>query len=315
MLETSALKSSLNTELSPVFFATSPLFPDLSTLRQSSGTVTFDRGQLTTDFKTPTGETKGTLSIAQFTTDLSNSLTQLQGDLTFDQGIVTSNLSTPSGDLTGSFPFAQGAAQLISEFVKGFVGTVPFSDGTIDIDIPTVLGQVKGSIEFGNGALVTNLATPFGGYFSSIDFKESDQYAFKFGNVPGVVNFNDGLVILDFQPQTPGNEIGIPINALSGNIAFKDGQATLNIPTPFGSFATSFDLSAFAKTATTNALQGSGTVRFKDGVATIDTTGSLGTIQTTLNLPELVQNIGSTLATVQGTVRFNNGAVTSASIS
>lgn len=309
MPDISTLNSSLSTDLLRSV-ATSPLFPDLPTLRQSSGTITFNQGQITTDFETPSGEIGGTISIAQFTTDLSSSLKRLQGDLTFERGIVTSDLTTPNGALKGSFPFAQDAGRLISDFVKGISGRVPFSDGKIDVDISTLFGKVKGSIEFGNGALVTNLTTPLGSYFSSIDFKESDQLKSN-GDTPGVVNFNDGLVILDFQPQTPGDEIAIPINAISGNVTFKNGKATLNFPTPFGTIATNFDLSALAATATTDALQGSGTVKLKDGIATIDTTGSLGKIQTILALPKLVQNLGSTLATAQGTVQLNNGTITS----
>ncbi|MCU0551086.1 MAG: hypothetical protein MUC48_17195 [Leptolyngbya sp. Prado105] len=308
MLESSPLQSSLSTEGLPVLFATASLFPDLLTLSRSSGILTFDQGQLTARFETPTGETTSTISIAQLTTDLSNSLKQLQGSLTFDGGIVTRSLITPTGNLTGSVAFAEEAAERIRNFVKGISGNVAFADGKIEVDIPTLFGQVKGAIEFGNGALVTNLTTPFGGYFSSIDFKESDQYQFNFGGFPGVVNFNDGLVILDFQPQTPDDEIAIPINALSGNIAFQDGQATLNLPTPFGSLATRFDLSALVPS---DALRGSGTVKFNNGIASIDVSGGLGTINTTLDLPKLVQTVGSTLATAQGTIQFNNGVITS----
>lgn len=310
IMERSTLNSSLGTEFLPIAIATSSLFPELVPLRQSSGTLTFNNGQLTTDLKTPSGEIKGTISISQYTTELSNSLKQLQGSLTFDQGIVTSDLTTPTGDIEGSFPFAQDAGVLIRDFVKEISGRVPFADGQIEVDIPTLFGQVKGAIEFGNGALVTNLTTPLGSYFSSIDFKESDQIKFKFGNVPGVVNFNDGLVILDFQPQTPGDEIAIPINAISGDVIFKNGQATVSIPSPFGSIAANFDLSALAATTTTDALQGSGTVKFTNGVAAIDVTGNLGTIQTKLDLPQLVQNLGSKLATAQVTIQLNNGTIT-----
>ncbi len=307
----STLRTSLSTEILPVAALTSPLLPSFSSLRQSSGTITFDNGQLTTNFKTATGETKETFSIAQLTNDFSIALQQLQGTLSFNQGTVTSNLTTPTGNLTGTIAFAQEASQVVSDLVKGISGNVPFSDGNLDIDIPTLLGEVKGSIEFGNGALVTNLTTPMGSYFSSIDFKPQDQFKFKFGNTPGVVNFNDGLVILDLLPQTQGDEIAVPINALSGNIAFKNGTATLSIPTPLGSSATNFDLSALATESVTNALNGSGIVTFTNGIAAIDIIGGLGKVQTTLNLSQLAQALGSTLARTQGTISFNNGTVTS----
>jgi hypothetical protein len=243
MLEPSTLKSSLNTEPSPVFFASSSLFPELPTFKQSGGTL---------DLQIPSGKTQETISIAQLPTDFSNSL---------NREIFTSDLTTPSGDQKG---LAQDVIASISDLVKGLSGTVPFADGKIDVNLPTSTGSVKGSIEFGNGALVSNLTTPFGNYFSSIDFKPSDQYAFNFNGTPGVVNLDDGLVILDFQPQTQNDEIAIPINALSGNVTFKDGRAILNIPTPFGAFATNLDLSALVRPI---ALQGSETLTVHNGIA------------------------------------------------
>jgi hypothetical protein len=242
MLEPSTLKSSLNTEPSPVFLASSSLFPELPTFKQSGGTL---------DLQTPSGKTQETISIAQLPTDFSNSL---------NREIFTSDLTTPSGDQK---VLGQDVIASISDLVKGLSGTVPFSDGKIDVDLPTSTGSVKGSIEFGNGALVSDLTTPFGNYFSSIDFKPSDQYAFNFNGTPGVVNLDDGLVILDFQPQTQNDEIAIPINALSGNVTFRSGQAALNIPTPFGAFATNLDLSALVRPS---ALQGSETLTVHNGI-------------------------------------------------
>ncbi|MBD1844730.1 hypothetical protein H6F89_15260 [Cyanobacteria bacterium FACHB-63] len=278
----------------------------LPMLMQSSGTLRFNNGQLAIDVNTPTGETNQTISIAQVANDVSSALQQLQGTLSFNQGSVTSNLATPIEDFTGTIAFAETASNFVENAVKSISGSVPFSDGRLVIDIPSV---VNGTIEFGNGALVTNLSTPIGSYFSSIDLEE--QVAFNFGSVPGVVNFDDGLVILDLQPQTQGGDIAAPINAISGTVVFNNGQATLNIPTPFGTLATNFDLSALATEAVTDALNGSGTVTFNSGIATIDTTGGLGTVQTTLNLPQLAQDFGSILANTQGTVSFDQGLVTS----
>ncbi|BAU14868.1 hypothetical protein LEP3755_54230 [Leptolyngbya sp. NIES-3755] len=288
-----------------------PLLPSLSTLRQSSGTLTFNNGQLTSRFNTPSGETNSTVSISQLTTDVSTALQQLQGTLTFDRGSVTSDLTTPSGTLTGTVPFAQSVSSFVDDIVRSFSGNVPFSDGKLNIDIPTPFGQIAGTIEFGNGALVSNLDTPLGSYFSSIDFREQDQFPFTFSGLPGVVNFNDGLVILDLVPQTQGEEIAVPINALSGNIAFNNGQATLSIPTPLGSFSTNFDLSTLVAETVTDALNGSGTVTFTNGIAAIDVSGGLGTVRTTLNLPQLAQDFGTLLVNSQGTISFDRGIVTS----
>lgn len=229
------LESTLTTPLTTELLPTASLLPTLSTLRQSSGLLTLNNGQLTSEFKTPTGETESTLR--------------------FDQGSVTSNLTSASGDLTGTIAFSQVIGNTVSEVVKSISGSVPFANGQLNIDVPTEMGEVKGTIEFGNGALVTNLATPTGNYFSSIDFKEQDQFKFNAGNIPGVVNFNDGLVVLALQPQIQGDKIAVPINAIRGTIAFKNGQATLSVPTPFGSFNTNFDLSALAAQTATNALE------------------------------------------------------------
>ncbi|MBE9009848.1 hypothetical protein IQ250_06480 [Pseudanabaenaceae cyanobacterium LEGE 13415] len=308
MFESSTLTTSLNIEALSI---AAPLLPSLPTLRQSSGSLTFNNGQLTSRFNTPDGETSSTVSIAQFTSDLSTALQQLEGTLTFDRGNVTSDLTTPNGALTGTFPFAQSVSSFLDDIVRSFSGNVPFSDGRLNLDIPTPFGQIAGTIEFGNGALVSNLNTPLGSYFSSIDFREQDQIPFSFNGVPAVVNFNDGLVILDLFPQTQGDEIGIPINSLNGNIAFNNGQATLSIPTPFGSVATNFDLSALVNETVTDALDGSGTVTFTNGIAAIDVSGDLGTVRTTLNLPQLAQNVGTFLANSQGTISFDRGIVTS----
>jgi hypothetical protein len=245
MLESSTSNSSLNSEPLPVFFTSPSLFPELPTFKQSGGTL---------GLQTPSGKTQETISIAQLPTDFSNSL---------NREIFTSNLTTPISDRTDSAPLAQDVIASISDLVKGLSGTVPFADGKIDVNLPTSTGLVKGSIEFGNGALISNLTTPFGNYFSSIDFKPSDQYPFNFNGTPGVVNLDDGLVILDFQPQTQNDEIAIPINALSGNVTFNNGQALLNIPTPFGAFATNLDLSALIRPS---ALQGSETLTVHNGI-------------------------------------------------
>lgn len=308
MFESSTLTPSLNPE---VLSIAAPLLPSLPTLRQSSGSLTFNNGQLTSRFNTPSGETNRTLSIPQLTTEVSTALQQLQGTLTFDQGNLTSNLTTPTGTSTGTVPFAQEVSGFVDDIVRSFSGTVPFSGGKLNVDIPTPFGAVKGTIEFGNGALVSNLDTPLGSYFSSIDFSAQDQFPFTFSGLPGVVNFNDGLVVLDLVPQTQGEEIAVPINALSGNIAFSNGQATLSIPTPLGSFATNFDLSALVAETVTDALSGSGSVTFTNGIAAIDASGGLGTVRTTLNLPQLAQEFGTLLANTQGTVRFDQGILTS----
>lgn len=242
MLDTSIAKLSLGTE--PFSIASAPPFPDLAALRRSSATLALNNGQLT-DFQT-SGDAARTIAIAQSPTDSSTFLQSFQGRTTINQGIFTS-------DLGGSLS-TQDAEKLIRNFVEGISGRVLFADGKIDLEIPTEFGDATGSIEFGNGALVTNLATPLGNYFSSLDFRDSDQLKFTFDNNSGVVNLNDGLVILDFQPQTPGDQIAIPINALSGSIAFTDGQATVNFPTPFGAVATNLDLSSLATTATAELL-------------------------------------------------------------
>jgi len=249
MLQTSTLTTALSPERLAI--ATAPLLPNLSILRHSSGTLTFNNGQLTSDFKTPTGETKSTIESAKLTNGVSSSIQQLQGTITFDQGTVTSNLTTPTGNLTGTITLAQVVNDIVNDALKSISGSIAFSDGKFDIDTSTLLGEVKGSIEFGNGALVTNLTTPLGYYFSSTDFKEQDQFKFNSGSVPGVVNFNDGVVILDPQPQSKGETIAFPLNAIRGNATFKNGQATLILPTLFGSVATNFDLSALV-TGTAN---------------------------------------------------------------
>ncbi len=297
MLEPSTLKSPLKPNCLPVFFASSSLFPDLPTFQQASRTLTFDQARLTTDLQPPSGNTQVTSAIAQLPPDFSNSL---------NREIVTSGLTASSGDQTDSVQSAQDIVVSISRLVKEISGTVPFADGTIDVDLSTSAGAVQGSIEFGNGALVSNLTTPFGSYFSSIDFKSSDQYPFNFNGTPGIVNLDDGLVILDFQPEIQDDEIAIPINALSGNVTFNDGQAILNIPTPFGAFATNFDLSALVKPST---LQVSGTVTVQDGTPPIEMTGDFGIIQTTLDVPKLVQNAGSIFATVEGMIQMTNDAI------
>lgn len=319
MVDTQALTTPLNTEISLSAFSTAPLLTGIvprssslaATIQQANGIIAINNGQISSDITTPSGTLKGTVSIAQFTTDLSNSLEQIQGNLTFSGGIVTSDLTTPSGNFQGTVAFAQNAGTIASDIVKQISGNIPFSGGKLDVDVPTIFGEVKGTIEFGNGALVTNLATPTGTYFSTIDFSERAQYAFKFGNFPGVVNFNDGLVIVDLQPQTQGGEIAVPINALSGNVAFNNGQATVNIPTPFGAFAANIDLSTLANQAVTDALGGTGTVTFTNGVGTIAASGSLGSVQTTIDLPQLAQDLGRTLQQTQGTLSINNGIVTS----
>ncbi|MBD2078857.1 hypothetical protein [Leptolyngbya sp. FACHB-17] len=303
MLQTSTLITPLTTELS---FAPASVLSDFSTLGRASGTLTFNNGQLRSNFRTLTGETSNTIAIAPFTNDVSRSLQQLQGTLSFDQGTVISDLTTPSGDLTGTIPFAETVSNFVENAVKSISGSIPFSDGRLVIDVPSL---ANGTIEFGNGALVTNLSTPIGNYFSSIDLEE--QVKFNAGSIPGVVNFDDGLVILDLQPQIQDEDIAIPINAISGTVAFNNGQATLNIPTPFGTLATNFDLSALVTEAVTDALNGSGTVTFNNGIATIDTTGGLGIVRTTLNLPQLAQDFGSSLANTQGTISFDQGIVTS----
>ncbi|MEP0916240.1 hypothetical protein NC981_05375 [Leptolyngbya sp. DQ-M1] len=278
----------------------------LPTLRQSSGTLSFNSGQLEIDVNTPTGERSNIIEIAPVANDFSSALEQLQGTLSFDQGSVTSNLTTAIGGFIGTIAFAETVSNFVENAVKSISGSIPFSDGRLVIDVPSL---ANGTIEFGNGALVTNLSTPIRNYFSSIDLEE--QVKFNAGSIPGVVNFDDGLVILDLQPQIQDEDIAIPINAISGTVVFNNGQATLNIPTPFGTLATNFDLSALVTEAVTDALNGSGTVTFNNGIATIDTTGGLGTVRTTLNLPQLAQDFGSSLANTQGTISFDQGIVTS----
>jgi hypothetical protein len=187
------------------------------------------------------------LALSPLVTELPSIATRLDVAPLFGSGL---------GSIATDTRLFRSMAQIVSSEVKQvvnqFSGRVPFADGKLKLDIATGFGNIQGTIEFGNGALVSNLNTPLGAYFSSIDFKPQDQIKFQTGQTTGILNFNDGLVIVDLQPQVTGDEIAFPINVLTGAIEFKHGQAIVNTD-GFGTVA-KFDLSALAQRAVTDVL-------------------------------------------------------------
>ncbi len=250
---------------------------------RAHGTITVDNGQVTSRVITAAGTRSQTTSIEQFSQDLANTLAQVQGTIAFNRGVAQTNLQSPLGNFTETIHFAQTTRAIVENWLKTVSGDIPFQNGQFNIDTSTVFGTVKGSIEVGNGALVTNLTTPLGYLFTSIDLKPEDQYKFQLGRYPGAVNFDDGLVVVSTQPGRSSGDIAVPINALSGSLHVKNGEASVKIPTPIGTATAKFDLSALVSRAIVNSLQASGTISVKNGIATIDT----GSTQTTLDLPAI----------------------------
>lgn len=217
------------------------------------------------------------------TTDISsNALAQLGMNSSWLRG---AGAIDPTGMLARSM--VQMIGNEAKQVVDQFAGRVPFADGQVTLDISTGLGKIQGTIEFGNGALVSNLNTPLGPYFSSIDFKEQDQIKFQVGQMTGVLNLNDGLVIVDLQPQKTGGEIAFPINALKGTVEFKDGQAIVNTD-GFGTVA-KIDLSALAQKTVTEALTNSETLPSIKGSVTSQLTAPTTAIPRNMDLSALLR--------------------------
>jgi hypothetical protein len=307
-----APSSYLNVELFPVIFTAASLFSSQSSssnslpefftnLKNIQGDLSFNNGSVTSNITSPFGLLEGTFNVGELGNYVTDSLQQLNGNLNLIDGILVNNQTTSAN----SFDLANFTGNLVGSYFREIQGTFPLENGVLDI----TYDNINGTLNLGNGKMVTNLNTRFGQINSTFDFPDDSQIPFTTNNSSGILDFATGQFVIDLIPNESGDEISIPIDDLSGNLDLLDGIGNI-IPIPFGDIAANFDFAQLMDDSITQSLQETGTVSFNNGVMNINIPQSTGTMGSSFDISQL-GNYVNYLQQAEGVVNFANGVLTS----
>lgn len=285
-------------------------------LQQSDGTLTVDKGILTSDLVSPLGNFVGTYNLVDLLNQAAADFQDLSGTVTIENGTLAGDLSTGDDLLTGSLQFSNLIGDVLTDALTDLSGTAPFANGQFEVALPTPFGTVNGTLNFGNGALVSRFTTPFGDVNYTLDFGEDFQIPFTVASgtstIPVVLDLSNGIVGVDLVPATAGTEVSIPINTLAGDLTFNHGQVAIAIPTALGTLGGTFDLVQLVNTEVVPFLNSvSGTLSVADGLLTADLTTSAGSFSGTLNGGQFLEQLTDVVAGTSGTVTIGDGVIVS----
>lgn len=290
-----------------------PLTDLIPTLDEVDGTFTIANGFVTANLATPFGPLTGTYDVVSLATEFNTTFQGATGTLNLADGVATGNLAIADETYTGSFEFAQLVGGFVSSFLSDLDGSVAFENGKIAVDVPTPFGAIAGTVDFSSGKLVSDLETPFGPLDFAIDFPESAQYNFTAGGLPLTVNLDTGLITADLVSSLPGPELSLPLSALSGDLSFANGAATLNLATTFGSFSVPFEFAATVGDTLTDFLTAAtGTLTVDAGNLGANLVTPLGDFAGVFPAGQLVTDLIATLPDYNGTLTLGDGTITAA---
>lgn len=194
--------------------ATSTPFGDIE------GTLSFGNGQLLTDLITPFGPVEFALDFEdddQIAIDVNGR----PGTVDLANGIVTADL----------FPGVLGNE--VSIPLTAFSGTATLNDGIANFTIPTVFGDLSGSVDVSQQLLA-----------ASTDLLSS---------VNGTVSLNGGILTSDLLTSVGSlageldlptffSELATSLTEVNGTLSFADGILTSDLTTPLGDIIGIYDL-------------------------------------------------------------------------
>jgi hypothetical protein len=157
---------------------------DIESLEDVAGIVVVGDGRAIVDLTTPFGPIQTTYDLVALGTQYVNQFNAISGTLTLTQGVAsgTIDLGDGGGYRPGQINFAALVSTYVSNVIADLAGTVPFTNGALQLDLPTPLGRVTGSVDFSGGRLVSDLSTPVGDLGLNIDFPDDLQYDVPLGN-------------------------------------------------------------------------------------------------------------------------------------
>lgn len=175
---------------------------------------------------------------------------------------------------------------------------------------------MSGTLNFGSGALVSTFTTPFGDFNYTLDFGDNLQIPFTVvsgsSTIPVVLDLSNGVLGVDLIPATAGNEVSVPLNSLSGDLTFNNGQAAIAIPTALGTLGSTFDLVQLVNTEVVPLLDSiSGTLSVADGLLTADLTSSAGSFAGTFDGGQFLEQVTQVVAGTSSTVTIGDGIIVS----
>ncbi|WP_416670578.1 hypothetical protein [Egbenema bharatensis] len=297
-------------------------------IREASGTLSFENGILTSNVTSPLGELIGTFNLVELVTDLATSVEPLTGSFTLEGGTLVGEVSEADELLFGgTFQVTQLVNDALTAYLPQISGTIPFADGAFLVDLSTPFGDVSGTIDFGQGALVSDLTTPFGTLNATIDLGDNAQIpitvdgtgidlGLAFLPIPAsfgaLLDLSNGFITADLTSVLPGLVVSLPLSDLSGTITLADGQATVATNTPIGVVESSFEAAPAASSLILPILENaSGTLDLAEGQLTTALTTAYGDFAGSLNVVSFLNNFASSLSEVSGTVSIANGILTS----
>ncbi|MBW4668267.1 MAG: hypothetical protein KME60_12795 [Cyanomargarita calcarea GSE-NOS-MK-12-04C] len=215
-----------------------------SYLQQIQGSVPFENGLLNINSPTPLGNINGIMNLGdgKFVTDLNTPFGKINNLSYFP---ANTQLPFSVNNLAGIIDFSTGQLS---------IDTLPNQDGG-DVAIP--ISSLSGTMNFSNGVANMNIPTSFGDVSTNFNFSQlAASYVTESLKGNGVVNFNGGLMNIDVTGPLGLIQSSVNISQLAkdsvsslqqaqGIINFNNGVLSSNLNTSLGSLIGSIDLNTF----------------------------------------------------------------------
>ncbi len=284
----------------------------LAAVDELDGTIVIEGGVLTSNLETPAGLLQDTLDLPQEVNTLAAIVAEATGTATLENGVLVGDLTTGDDLLSGNVNIVELVSDALPDLLDSIEAEVPFENGQVAIATSTPFGEVSGNIDFGGGQLAIDLTTPFGPLEFTLDFDDDVQIPIDVNSRPGTIDLANGVVVADLFPGVLGNEISIPLTAFSGTLILDDGIANFTIPTVFGDFGGSIDVSQQILDASTDLLSSlNGTVSLAGGMLTSDLTTSAGALAGDFDVSAYLSEFAIALSDVNGTLTVADGILIS----
>ena len=278
-------------------------------------------GMITVDGDSLSGElTLGGVT-RSFTTDLSDEIDDFIEDASELLSGITGNASLSDGQFIGDVTLGDTAYQLSLDVTAALTdsftslfstaeATLPFTNGVLEVDIDTFLGEVEGLIDFAGGDLDLDLATPFGDVDTSLVFPEDAQVDVPinlFGVSEAELDFAAGV----FRTSFLNVPVEVSLEMFSGELALSEGEALLTLDDAFGSgmsIETPLDVGPLASQVAivlTEDLSGELTIDSGEIDGTIDSV--FGTFNLATSFDDLLLQASSFIDQTRGVITLNDG--------
>ncbi|MEL7504181.1 MAG: hypothetical protein AAFN18_17120 [Cyanobacteria bacterium J06554_6] len=289
----------------------------LAFLDESTGEIIVENGVLSGIVNTPDGVETVVLDGTEFFSNWVDQAETLTASATLTGGVFTGELTVDGA----TFDTAIDVASLVESAVFALLNqadtVIPFAGGQFDLEIPTGLGDISGSVGFTGGQLSLDLATTLGTLDADFDFPAEAAFPFEFstsfGDQSGSVDLAAGQVVVPIEVN--GFSLGalsVGLDELTGQVSLQSGVATIMVDLPdFGitgfpeMIETDFELSPLVDELVEGLIDATGALDIGEGLVTLFIDSQFGSLDTEFSLVGLATDALDIITATNGSLSLD----------